>query len=113
LRVIGLALAACEKSVQIIYERDLRPVEKQHEPWIHRINWQLAAAYAALEAELQRQPLSVTSATISQAGVTTAVAWQFTHMVLPGVVDIAAHPALQAHSTKAEQLEEFLAAPPK
>ena len=27
LRVIGLALAACEKSVQIIYERGLRPPE--------------------------------------------------------------------------------------
>ena len=26
LRIIGLALAACEKSVQIIYERNLRPV---------------------------------------------------------------------------------------
>jgi len=33
LRVIGLALAACEKSVQIIYERNLRPAEKRHQPW--------------------------------------------------------------------------------
>ena len=30
LRLIGLALAACEKSVQIIYERGLRPPEKLH-----------------------------------------------------------------------------------
>src|SRR5438067_287150 len=28
LRLIGLALAACEKSVQIVYERGLRPPEK-------------------------------------------------------------------------------------
>ncbi len=28
LRLIGLALAACEKSVQIVYERNLRPPEK-------------------------------------------------------------------------------------
>ena len=36
LRVIGLALAACEKSIQIIYERNLRPAEKLHQPWIVR-----------------------------------------------------------------------------
>ena len=28
LRAIGLALAACEKTVQIVYERNLRPPEK-------------------------------------------------------------------------------------
>ena len=32
-RLTGLALAACEKSVQIVYERNLRPADKQHEPW--------------------------------------------------------------------------------
>ena len=37
LRVIGLALAACEKTVQIVYERQLRPAEKQHQPWIDRV----------------------------------------------------------------------------
>lgn len=113
LRVIGLALAACEKSVQIVYEHELRPAEKRHEPWLQRVQGQLAAAYAELEAELQRRPLAVTSSTISQAGVSAAVAWQFTHMLLPGVVDASRHPALDAFSAKAEQLAEFLAAPPQ
>jgi glutathione S-transferase len=112
LRVIGLALAACEKSVQIVYEHELRPAEKLHEPWLTRVTGQLAAAYTALEDELQRMPLAVTSETISQAGVTTAVAWQFTHMLIPGVIDASKHPALDAHSAKAEQLAEFIAAPP-
>jgi glutathione S-transferase len=49
LRVIGLALAACEKSVQIYYERNLRPPEKLHEPWMTRVVGQLLAAYGALE----------------------------------------------------------------
>ena len=52
LKIIGLALAACEKSVQIYYERELRPAEKMHEPWMTRITGQLLAAYDALEAEL-------------------------------------------------------------
>ena len=113
LRVIGLALAACEKSVQIVYEHELRPAEKRHEPWLARVHGQLAAAYADLEAELQRRPLAATSSTMSQAGVSTAVAWQFTHMLLPDVVDRSKHPALDAFSAKAEQLAEFLAAPPQ
>ena len=37
LRTIGLALAACEKSVQIIYEQELRPPSARHEPWLTRI----------------------------------------------------------------------------
>lgn len=52
LRVLGLALAACEKTVQIVYERKLRPPEKQHAPWVDRVRGQLAAAYAGLEAEI-------------------------------------------------------------
>src|SRR5256885_12963348 len=69
LRVIGLALAACEKSIQIIYERNLRPAEKLHEPWVSRITGQLLAAYGALESELHLKPLAVTSGTINQAGI--------------------------------------------
>jgi len=111
LRLIGLALAACEKSVQIVYERELRPAEKQHAPWLTRVEGQLLAAYAALEDELARKPLGTSSDTMTQAGVSCAVAWQFTCSMLPEAVRLADHPALQAHSTQAEQLAEFVAAP--
>jgi glutathione S-transferase len=111
LRVIGLAMAACEKSVQIIYERNLRPAEKQHEPWVSRVTGQLLAAYGALEAELLRRPLAVASATINQAGISAAVAWHFTQMMLPEVVNAANYPALREFSSKAELLPEFRAAP--
>jgi glutathione S-transferase len=111
LRVIALALAACEKCVQIIYEHNLRPAEKQHEPWVARVTGQLLAAYAALESELQRRPLALASSTIDQAGVTTAVAWHFTQQMLPGVVPAASYPGLQAFSAQAETLPEFKAAP--
>lgn len=111
LRVIGLALAACEKSVQLVYERQLRPAEKQHQPWLERVTGQLLAAYAALEAELQKRPLAVDSATINQAGVSTAVAWQFTQQLLPGLVPPADYPALREFSRQAELLPAFIAAP--
>ncbi len=76
LQLLGLALAACEKTVQIVYERNLRPPEKQHAPWLDRVHGQLAAAYAALETELARAPLRADA--LTQAGITTAVAWGFT-----------------------------------
>ncbi len=106
-----LQMAACEKSVQIVYERQLRPAEKLHEPWLSRVTGQLLAAYGELEAELARRPLAVERGTIDQAGVSTAVAWRFTQAMQPGLIDAARHPKLQAFSDAAERLPEFLAAP--
>lgn len=111
LRVIGLALAACDKTAQIIYERGLRPPEKQHEPWVARVSAQLLAATGALDAELARRPLACTSAAIDQAGVCAAVAWFFVHAKLPEIVAPEPHPALAAFSAQAETLAEFRAAP--
>ncbi|MEO7399312.1 MAG: glutathione S-transferase [Polaromonas sp.] len=111
LRVIGLALAACDKCVQIVYEHNLRPAEKLHEPWVARVTGQLLAAYEALELELQRRPLAVTSSTIGQAGISAAVAWCCTQQKTPEVVNPANYPALHALSSQAERLPAFSAAP--
>src|SRR5262245_1884750 len=43
LRLIGLALVACEKAVQIVYE-NMRPPERRHQPWLDRVSGQLVAA---------------------------------------------------------------------
>jgi len=110
LRVIGLALAAAEKTVQIVYEQNLRPVEKQHAPWLERVNGQLLAAYAELEAELVRRPLQG-GETIGQDGITVAVVWSFTRMMLGDVVDARAYPALDAFASEAERLAIFLETP--
>ena len=111
LRLTGLALAACEKSGQIVYERGLRPPEKVHQPWIERVSSQLLASYGALEQELARRPLAVARASIRQSGVSVAVAWHFTQQVLPKVVVAAEFPHLAAHGAAAEALPEFIAAP--
>lgn len=111
LRLIGLALAACEKAVQIVYEHELRPAEKQHRPWLDRVGGQLAAACTALDHELQRRPLPPPAERLSQAGVTAAVAWSFMQLMLPDVVPAAAHPALAAHAAEAERHPAFAAFP--
>src|SRR5688572_29980698 len=111
LRLIGLALAACEKTVQIVYEHELRPAEKQHRPWLDRVGAQLAAAGAALEDELRRRPLPAPAERLSQAGITAAVAWSFTQLMLPGRLAADTHPALAAHAADAERHPAFLAFP--
>jgi len=111
LRVLGLALAACEKSVQIVYERAVRPAEKMHQPWVDRVTNQLVAACGALEAEIARRPLAATSAAIDQAGLTTAVVWHFIQALTPEPAPASAHPHLQAHAQAVEQLPAFIAAP--
>ena len=110
-RVTGLALAASEKTVQIVYERELRPPEKQHAPWLDRVHAQLLAAYAELEAAVMNTPLDATEAGMTQAGISTAVAWHFTQMMLPGTVGVDHHPALAAYSAQAEALSAFRAFP--
>jgi len=54
-RTIGLALAVCEKAIQIIYERKMRPLDKQYEPWVDRITAQLLAAFRELDYEIDSQ----------------------------------------------------------
>lgn len=111
LRLTGLALAACEKAVQTVYEHKLRPAEKQHQPWLNRVGGQLDAAFAALEAELVRVPLVAETAALTHGSVACAVAWSFTHLLLPGRVSADAHPRLAAFTAAAEQLPAFVACP--
>lgn len=111
LRITGLALAACEKAVQIVYEHNLRPAEKLHTPWLQRVTGQLQAACALLEAELAATPLPDPAREITDAGITSAVAWDFMQMMVPDVVAAAGCPALAAHAQQAERLAAFAALP--
>ncbi|HEX4028180.1 MAG TPA: glutathione S-transferase [Rhizomicrobium sp.] len=105
LRQIGLGLAACEKSVSIIYECNQRPAEKQHQPWLDRICGQLLAAYRALEAEAS--PDWFTGEELMQPQITTAVAWRFSQHMVSDLVPAADFPRLAVLSARAEQLQPF------
>jgi glutathione S-transferase len=111
MRAVGLALAACEKSVQMVYERNLRPAAAQYEPWLARVRGQLLAAYTGLEHEIQSNA-AVFARVQSQATITAAVAWQFTQSMLAAVVPAASHPGLVALSQRMERTPEFLRYPP-
>ena len=112
LRLTGLALAAYEKAVQIVYERKLRPLDKQHAPWLERVSMQLHAAWNLLEQECARLPLPGETGTIDQTGVTIAVGWSFALLETPDIVKPAGYPAIHAYTRSAETLPAFLATPP-
>ncbi|ABF09464.1 glutathione S-transferase [Cupriavidus metallidurans] len=107
LRTIGLALAACEKVVQNVYEHNLRPEAKQHEPWLERIDGQRAAAFELLEQEIAKMPVPADARALDQVGLTAAVVWTFTQAMLPGKVDPARHPVLAAFTSAVERFAPF------
>ncbi len=111
LQIIGIALVAMEKVVQVIYETRQRPVELQHQPWIERVLQQLTGALDLLEAAVGNGSAWLVGEEISQADITVAVAWRFVLHVLPEKVSAKAYPALSEHSSRAEALPEFRACP--
>jgi glutathione S-transferase len=82
-QLVGLALAACEKGAQSLYERMLRPPEKQHQPWLDRVNLQLAAALRELEQAAEQAHPWMVADRLTQADITTAVAWRFGQHAIP------------------------------
>ncbi|MDN3922435.1 glutathione S-transferase family protein [Roseateles violae] len=108
LRTIGLAMAACEKSVQLLYERRLRPPDKQHAPWLERVTGQMQAAFALLEAELGQ---GAAPEATRQDGLSLAVAWHFARQTAGDLLSADTHPRLESFSAAAEALPAFAAAP--
>jgi len=107
LHLTGFALAACEKAVQIVYEQRLRPEEKQHQPWLNRVTQQLHGALQTLENGLRESHPDM----LSVAGISIAVAWSFTELMLPDTISRALYPEVTRFTLLAERRPEFLATP--
>jgi glutathione S-transferase len=110
-RAVSLAMAACEKSAQLIYERSLRPPEAQYAPWTNRVTGQLLAAYGALEQELHAQP-RVFERDDRHGPVAAAIAWQFSYSMLPVELPEDRYPGLVRHSARLEHSAVFARYPP-
>ena len=109
-RLLGLALAAAEKAVQMYYE--LQRDEGRRDPvWYARVDQQLHAACAGLELELLTQPLP-RDGRIDQAGLSIAVSWTFIQLVHAERIAADDYPALAKWTAYAETQEAFRAFPP-
>ncbi len=108
LRVTGLAMAACDKIVQIVYEHAVRPPEKRHEPWLARVQEQALGGLQALDAEIAANPPAVAS----MAGLSAAITWRFMQIKLAAPIPDAACPALASFAADAERLAVFANTPP-
>ena len=113
LNVIGTAMVANEKTVQLIYELETRPEALQHQEWIDRVQRQLTGAIDLLEAQYADVTEWLFGTEISQADITVAITWKFTQFRYPQRVAAANHPALTGLSARAEALPEFQACPIK
>ena len=111
LRLTGLALAACEKCVQIVYENQQRPAEKRHQPWLDRVASQANAAFALLEEAAARASPWLQGERFGAADVAVACAWRFAQYYDAQEVPAARCPSLVAYSRRAEALPEFASTP--
>ncbi len=111
LHVIGFALAATDKNVNIVYEREQRPKDKVHPAWVERIVGQANTAFAQLEPLAAKAKPWLHSDRFTAADVMTAVAWRFGQYYNAAEIPAAKYPALVAYSRRAELLPEFASTP--
>ena len=111
LRSIGLAMAACEKNVQLVYEKEQRPEDKRHGPWVERVTAQAHAAFGELEGEAAAAKPWLQGGRLTSADIAVAVAWRFGQYYNAREVPAARYPALVAYSQRAEALPEFASTP--
>ena len=111
LRITGLALAAADKCVQIVYEKQQRPVEKRHAPWIERVTGQSLAAFGELERAVSPSKAWLQGDRMTAADVVTACTWRFGQYYNAVEIPAARFPALVAYSARAEALPEFASTP--
>jgi glutathione S-transferase len=111
-RLTGLALAACEKMVQIVYEHNLRPAEKRHQPWLDRVGGQLRQAWGLIESEIGSGDAWLCGNCPLAPDIMVAVAWGFGQSVTVDAVPAGDYPKTAKLAARAETLPEFRAWPP-
>jgi glutathione S-transferase len=111
LNVIGTALVAMEKVVQLIYELKQRPEEVRHQPWIDRVEQQLGEAVTILEQAVGDGSGWLFDDEVTQPDISTAITWSFIQLHFPETIVEAGFPGLVRLSARAEALPEFEACP--
>jgi glutathione S-transferase len=110
----AIAFACAEKAQWAFYEGRVRPAEKVHAPWIEHNEKQVLGGLEHLNAmasKIEEGSWIAGTVNISQADVTTAVAYTFANTVRPKLVLSERFPHLSRFAGRCEALPAFLEAP--
>ena len=106
LKVCALAMGLADKAVSLFYERNFHPQTSQL--WIDRCRSQIGEVLAVLEAGRATASGSWWfGPDMGHADIAVACALRFARDAHPDVVELAAFPALAAHSARCEALPVF------
>jgi glutathione S-transferase len=106
LKIAALATGLADKAVSLFYEMRLH--QEVSAVWVERCRVQIAAVLAALDADrANRTGEYWFGPRIGHADIAVAAALRFLAEAHPGLVAIAAFPALAAHAVRLEALPAF------
>lgn len=109
LQLTGFGLAAAEKALHRYLETRVRPKETRFPAWLERTERQLSDTWAMIDARVGDADWLCGDAP-TQADITVAVAWRFTHHSSPGLIADGDFPHVAALAANAETLPAFVAA---
>lgn len=113
LKIAALMMGACEKFLHAAYERNQRPGEKLHQPWIDDCIAQATNALAAVDAMMiDRQQTCVLLGRLTQADVTAFIAERLGRVV-GGIDTDAQMPRLRALTKRLGEQAAFRATEPE
>jgi glutathione S-transferase len=111
LKVAAIMMGACDKGLHAAYERNRRPPEKLHQPWIDDCIAQVRNALTAVDAMVDPAKPYLLLGRLTQADVTAVVTERFARAGL-GVDTDAQMPRLRALTRKLAQEPAFRSTEP-
>jgi glutathione S-transferase len=110
----AIAVACAEKAQWAFYEGRVRPAEKIHTPWIEHNENQVLGGFEHLNAAASKIDAGgwiAGTPKITQADVTTAVAYTFANTIRPKLRLAERFPELSRFARRCEALPAFLKTP--
>jgi glutathione S-transferase len=114
LKITAIAVATMEKAMWAVYERRFRPEEKVYEPWIERCDRQVLGGLRALDemvSKTGRDGWLAGTTRLSQADITSTVAYTFADALRPQLKLAQEVPNLASFAARREEMPIFRKAP--
>ena len=105
LKLVSGALGAVEKAVLTVYEQRFRPEAIRHAPWVDMCSGQARDGFRWLDGQLTDTYLA--GRHMTQADVSTVVAFDFVRGANPALYETFQCPRLEALSARLGELEAF------